>query len=273
MKIVFYAPDGSREKLLVASVLTGALRHGDEIGFVPIEQYAGVVSGADACACYGVRASTRIICEAYRAAGKRFVYFDKPYWGRGDYVRFAVDAWQPTAYFLQGHDATRLRRSGLELRYPVTLGRATLYAATAQTWADFYCLGSLRALEEALVKVLVATQEHVLYRPRPGYRVRHPELCEALGGAELAPDVPLAELLLKCSFLVTLGSNAAIEAAIYSVPVLVLGDNPAALLNANAPRVTREQFFSDLAWCQWTADEWLSGEAWAEVRRVMEIVR
>lgn len=270
MKVIFYAPDGAGDKQLVAAVMSGAKRHGDQVEYVPVEQYSGVVEEADAVACYGVRASTRIICEAYRRAGKRTLYFDKGYWGRGTYTRVAVDAWHPTKYFHCKRSEERLRKSGIDLAKRQLLDRPgdVLYAATTQTWCDFYDLGPGRALDELLVAMLCGVYPgRVKYRPRPGYAKKHPELGRPIDGAFYSDwETPLADELAKCERLVTIGSNAAVEALAAGVDVLVLGDNPCRLLNGAASTADRRAFFADLAWCQWTLDEYLSGEAWADVK-------
>ena len=274
MKVAFYAPDGAGDKLLVAAVMAGAKRHVDEVVYVPTYRYDGVIAGVDAAACYGVRASSRIILEAYRRAGKRTLFFDKGYWGRGVYTRVAIDAWQPTAYFQRGLSDERLRASNLEVP-PREAPRdgIVLYCATTQTWHDFYDLGPARAWDEMIVRLLAETHgaEKVVYRPRPAYAVKHPELCGPIDGVSISSGCPLADELPRCYRVVTIGSNAAIEAAAAGVPVKVLGDNPCRLLNGvrEFALKNRRQFFADLAWWQWTLEEYLSGEAWKFLKSVM----
>lgn len=272
MKVVFYAPDGAGDKLLVAAVMSGAKRHGDMVEFVPVERYVGVDGSADVAACYGVRASTRIILDAYRRAGKRTLFFDKAYWGRGKYTRVAIDAWHPHRYFRCGRPADRLQTSGLcfgKQRDRSYL--SVIYAATTQTWHDFYDLGPARALDELIVAMLAGVTDHkIIYRPRPAYAKKHPELGLPIEGADYSDwQTPLAEELDRCRLLVTLGSNAAVEALAAGVQVLVLGDNPCRQLNGGYSDAQRESFFRDLAYCQWEMDEYLSGEAWADVKETM----
>ena len=275
MRVAFYAPDGAGDKLLVAAVQAGAARHGDAVIYIQTHRYEGVLADADAAACYGVRASSRIILDAYRRAGKRVLFFDKG-WPRGIYTRVAVDAWQPTAYFRRGRSSDRLDRSGIVLKpwRSAAAGSKIIFAATTQTWLDFFDLGPGRALYELMVGMLAGMEPGlVVYRPRPAYAKKHPELCGPIAGAQMSdPAQPLAEALNDAMLLVTIGSNAAIEALIHGVPVLVLGDNPARLLNWRTTNVEAERpgFFADLAWTQWTMDEYLSGEAWAEIRQTMK---
>jgi len=275
LKLAFYASDGEGDKLLVAAVMAGAARHGDEARYIPWPSYDGVIAEADAVACYGVRASTRIITDAYRRAGKRSLYFDKGTWGRGIYTRVAVDAWQPTAYFRCGRPSDRLEKSGIVLKpWRGAAGAKIIFAATTQTWLDFYDIGHGRRLDELMIGMLAGLEPGiVVYRPRPAYARKHPELCGPIAGAELSdPTQPLAEALADCMLLVTIGSNTAVEALAAGVSVLVLGDNPCRLLNWRSVDVERErpQFFADLAWCQWKLDEYLSGEAWADIKETMK---
>lgn len=268
MKVAFYAPDGAGDKLLVAAVMGGAARHGDEVIFVPVNEYAGVVSDADVAACYGVRASTRIILDAYRRAGKRTLFFDKGYWGRGVYTRVAVDAWQPTKYLKRGCPRDRLDKTGLLIR-PIradTNSDVVIYAGTTQTWHDFCDLGPARALDELIIGLLSWQSYHpVVYRPRPAYAKKHPELCQSIKGAELS-TLSLDEDLARCRVLVTLGSNVAIDALAAGVPAHVLGDHPCQIFRDYSTRI---EFFADLSYCHWTLDEYHSGEAWADIKSVM----
>lgn len=273
MKLVFYAPDGAGDKLLVAAVMAGAQRHGDSVLYVPTFGYEGVIADADAAACYGVRASSRIILDAYRRTGKRTLFFDKAYWGRGRFSRVAVDAWHTPASLMRGRDDTRLRAIGPELepmREPAS--RSLIYAATTQTWCDLHDLGPARALDEVIVRLLIAQHPgRVIYRPRPAYAKKHPELCGEIDGAWLSdPAQPLADALKDCDLLVTLGSNAAVEARAAGVETLVLGDNPIQRLNGGRDQVARDDLFRRLAYCQWTLDEYLSGEAWADIKETLK---
>lgn len=273
LRLAFYAPDGTGDKLLVAAVMGGAARHRDHVKFIPIDQYDGVDYSADVVACYGVRASTRIITEAYRRAGKRSLFFDKGYWGRGIYTRVAVDAWQPTKYFRCNRPGDRLKASGLyvEQNSYETENGFIIYAATTQTWHDFYDLGPARSLDEIIVRLLAITYPgRVLYRPRPAYAKKHPELCAPIDNVVVSHgNVSLADELRSSSILVTLGSNAAVEAIAAGFMVQVLGDNPCSLLNGDTTFEQRKAFLADLAYCQWTLDEYHSGEAWANIKSVM----
>lgn len=272
MRIVFYAPDGAGDKLLVAAVMHGAKRHGDVVEYVPLDCYTGVDAAADVAACYGVRASTRIIIDAYRRAGKRVLFFDKGYWGRGTFTRVSIDGWHPTAYFRCGRGDTRLKAYGLQIAKTRRSGDGkVIYAATTQTWCDFYDLGPSRALDELLVAMLAAVYPgRVVYRPRPGYAKKHPELGRPIAGVGYSDwETPLATELEGAALLVTIGSNAAVEAVAAGVDVQVLGDNPCRLLNGEATDSQRYSFFRDLAWCQWTHDEYLSGVAWGDIRETM----
>jgi len=274
MKIIFYAPDGVGDKLLVAAVMGGAARHGDDVRFVVLSEYRGVIAEADVAACYGVRASSRIILDAYRRAGKRTLFFDKGYWGRGNYTRVAIDDWHPRFDWLREGARERLVASGLELCAPRALAdRNVIYAATTQTWCDFYDLGPARALDEIIVQLLSRQYpSRVVYRPRPAYAVKHPELCTAIAGAMLSnPATPLTLALEDCDLLVTLGSNAAVEARAAGVETCVLGEHPLRWLNGRRNAADVENLFAQLAYWQWTLEEYLSGDAWACIRRHLTV--
>lgn len=272
MQVVFYAPDGTGDKLLVAAVMGGAEAHGDEVQYVCAENYRGVVVAADAAACYGVRASTRIILDAYRRAGKKTLYFDKGF-VRGNYTRVAVDAWQPQVELQPDRSDDRLQASGLQLKPMRRVEEGSvIYAATTQTWVDFYNLGPARGLDEIIVRLLCAQYPgRVVYRPRPAYAKKHPELCGPIDGARLSdPTIPLVSELEGCDLLVTLGSNAAVEARAAGVKTLVLSDNPMKWLNGSHDEALRDKLFRKLAYCQWTLSEYLSGEAWSELKPLLE---
>lgn len=275
MKVVFYAPEGSYEKQLVAAVQGGAAAHGDEVVYRSVGSYAGVEAGADVAACAAVRASSRMVLEDYRRAGRRTLFFDKGYWGRGVYTRVAIDAWQPRA--LPERPDDRLAASGLSLAgwRSSEAGHPVIYCGTTQTWHDFHDLGSARAVDEMWVRWLVEAcgSRPVRYRPRPAYAKKHPELCGPIEGAALSTGPLADELAAGCHVLVTIASNAAIEALAAGVKVMVMGEHPARALSSRsiemplAPSAERRQrLFAALAWCQWTLAEWWSGEAWSSLR-------
>lgn len=148
-----------------------------------------------------------------------------------------------------------------------------VYAATTQTWHDFYNLGRSRELDAGVITLLASLYPgRVVYRPRPTYAIKHPELCLPIGGATLSRHRALVDELRHAELLVTLGSNAAVEALALGVPTIVLGDNPCRVMNG-APNnwvEARERLFNALSMCQWRLDEYASGVGWNHIQALLQ---
>lgn len=125
--------------------------------------------------------------------------------------------------------------------------------------------------QDVLCRLRKFTDREIWYRPHPG-RTRLPavlpENCKVVSNEE-----PLREQLKHAHALVVWTSNAAHEALLMGVPVIYEGPSLAAaelsvpgVENVEAPvYADRRQYFWDLAWQQWNAEEINKGIAFKHV--------
>ena len=285
MFFVFYAAEKDRNFMLGEALAEGAKTHGDEVEIVPQKMFQGVRGDADGGACLGVKRAGKRLLNAHIQAGRRFLFWDKAYLDRANYIRVSVDAWQPTAYYQRQRPPDRFERFGLKIEPRRSGGAEILFAGSSQKYANFHDLGDATEYAGRVVRRLKKSmkirQRPIVYRPKPSWAANHPEECKPIDGTRFsAPGTPIREELANCHLLVTHGSNAAVDALLAGVPVMALGNGIFNRMSMGErydliedpyfpPDEERLQFFYDLAYCQWTKEELRSGEAWADLRRTL----
>lgn len=282
MKFAFYVAEKDRNWGLAEAVAESAAVHGDEVEIIPQRMFQGVRGDADGGACLGVKRAGKRLLGAHLQAGRHFLFFDKAYMNRANYVRVSVDAWQPTAYFRRQRPADRFERMHLTIEPRHGNGEEVMFAGSSQKYCNFHDLGDATQYAERVVRKLKKnTKRQIIYRPKPSWAVHHAEDCKPIESTRLsAPGTPIREELARCHLLVTHGSNAAADALLAGVPVMMLGDGIFSPMSMGEDyrRIEdpyfpsdeeRSQFFYDLAYCQWTLDEFRSGEAWADLRSTL----
>lgn len=107
------------------------------------------------------------------------------------------------------------------------------------------------------------SKREVRFRPHPLGNVGPLEGCTY-------STVPIAEDFKDCWAVVTFNSNSSIEALMEGIPIFTFDVGAMAkditnhwIQDIERPSMhAREQFFADLAYCQWTPEEMKSGAAW-----------
>lgn len=280
MRMQFFVAAKDRNWELAEAVQAGARVHGDEVVIADQREVVTLPEGFDAGACLGVKRAAKRLLAAHVEAGRHFALFDKGYMRRESFVRVSIDAWQPLAYFQRARPSDRFDRLGIRLQ-PRKRGRHIVFAGSSQKYANFHGLGDATAYAEGVIAtVRERTDRPIVYRPKPSWAANHADECAPIEGTIYAgPEKPLAHWLEGAHALVTHGSNAALDALAAGVPVIVLGESIARPMSASMEQIEepyfpgdaeRLQFFSDAAYAQWTLEELRSGEAWADLRTVME---
>lgn len=287
MRFVFYVADKDRNWGLAEALRDGARVHGDAVEIVDQRTFAGVREDADGGACLGVKTAARRLLNAHLQAGKRFLLFDKGFMRRSEYLRVSVDDWQPTAYFRQGRPPKRFERLNIKVepRRPSTKSSHIIFANSSQKVYNFHGVGDATLYATRCVaKIRRYSQRPIVYRPKPSWAAHHPDECPPIEGTTYAgPETGLRQWLDNAHLLVTFASNAAFDALAAGVPAMVCGsfvwsklgmeENFKAIETPTWPTDDeRRDFFADLAYCQWTVEEYRSGEAWREIRRTLERV-
>jgi len=283
-----------RERKLYEALANGARAHGDTIDMMPSGNFEGVQPDCDLAIVFGCKGSSRKISEAYMRQSKQIMFLDKPHFrpiglgqkGMKNLWRLSVDGFYPHHYFRCGRPPDRFEQWGVKLqpwRDNNKDGKHVLVAGSSQKFHDFhgvrgpvqhYYGGLLRRIKDGWLGETV-------YRPKPSFAVRHSDKVQPMQGKMLSrmskPKDRIWKELENCWCLVTWGSNAALDALISGVPILTVGDSIAKTMSDCNGRVDltvkidnpwhpsdeeRHQFFSDIAYCQFTPEEMKDGFAW-----------
>lgn len=282
MKLHVHVASGKeREEGLALSLTKGLARFGDTIATSPVDKFRKPDPEADIGAVFGLKGHSRWIMEAYRAAGKHTIMFDKALirvpGSALKQLRVCLNDDTPLRYLMRHHRSfERWERFKIDLRPRRESGSrdAIVLALSSQKYCDYFGLGDATAYATRVAADIraVTRKRSIIYRPKPSWHDFQP-----VDGTILSrPPEGLGTLLESAHVLVTHGSSAAIDALIYGVPAICLGRSAASPVSGNsldtihAPHfpsdLARWQWLCNLAWCQWSVEELQSGEAWGFIR-------
>lgn len=286
-RFAFYAPD-ERRLHLANTLAVGARVHGDVVeAFGDAAALSKALADYDGIAVLGVTLiGSKTLCKEAASANKSFLAFDKGYVHRKRYLRVSANSWQPLAYF-QRFPRSSVRWEKFEIpvkpRKPLSNKARILFAGACPTYHWFFDLVDLMEYNVGVVQSLkVHSSREVRYRPQPSWVLKYPSEVQAIPGASTSwPETSIEEELGRSHLLVTHSSSAAIGALLEGVPTMILGDGLAKPISLGATAwdqletplwpadEVRHQFFSDMAYCQWTYGEYSSGEAWRHIRTTL----
>jgi hypothetical protein len=279
-RVVFFASDKPREQALARAFLRGAGIHRCRT-----EQRALCaepnVGKADVIAMVGVK--SRALWERVVAAGAIPIMLDKGYvrtrragarvW---EFWRVAVGAHHPTETGLMRRKmpSDRFDALGLDPSPWRNRGAQIVIAGSSAKYHAFYGLPEPNEYYSQLVRDIRArTHRPIIYRPKPSFKDAVP-----IDGTEFSSgDETINDALWGAHALVTHGSNACFEAALLGVPSIVLGDAVAAPISSRSLddleeplKGKREQWFANLAYHQFTQQEFEDGVAWAHLGKQID---
>jgi hypothetical protein len=291
LNVVFYASDKPREAMLAAALGEGVRAFGDAFevrrtaDYGDDQLYEGPSQGTQVACVFGVKGKSRQIMRDHRDMHRATVYLDKGYTrtkgesGHTEYSRVAVNAADPLAYFQSfRRRSDRWDRLGIQMRPRKANGGHVLFCASTQKYHDFHDLGDAREYAaKVLFRIRKQSDRLIVYRPKPSDNAK-----PLAGYAFSSGSTSIVEALRGCHCLVTHGSSAAIDALFAGVPALVLGSGIARpVAETEIERIERPswpnesqlmQWAHDMAYTQWTAREFRSGEAWQDLRaRILEL--
>lgn len=281
-----------REIAIGQALKAGFEAHGDRVTVLATADYAGAREKTQLAVTIGIKGRSKAVFDDHLRSARHALLVDKSYFGRSEFLRLALDGFQPRSLHAEERPHDRLQRLGVRFgapRAPQKRG-VVIYAGSSQKYCDWHGLGDATAYAtgvcHAINKVFgtgneLKSSRVVLYRPKPSWVAGHAEDARPVPETVFSgPDVKLAALLPDCHALVTHGSNAAVEAVAAGIPVVVLergtcgAERVANLdLEADLPRPgfpgedERRQWAANLAYHQFTLEEISSGYAWGLIQK------
>jgi len=177
--------------------------------------------------------------------------------GSGDHRNVGSDCDRWMALCLEGLDLKPWRETGEHIVVFGQMGVHDHRFSMPPNWPD-----------EILDRLLLLTPRKVLYRPKPSRpRLLNRPHPNAMGLVPEWKDIPLERLLQNAWATVVYNSKCAVESIRRGIPALY--DGTQSIISSlvergincieTPPQPAREQFFYDLAYAQWSADEVATG--------------
>jgi hypothetical protein len=272
MRVVVFRDPHPRSLRICDSVVEGVKRLGWSVIETSVPHVAPL---GDLIVGYGWRNFPTY--DAYRRAGLPFIYIDLGYWvrkkARSDYGgnhKVVLNGRHATPYFQRNRSGDRLAVSegAPQLRPWQPDGNHIVLAGLSAKGAASSGLYPLQWEMEAIKALRRVTRRTIVYRPKPSWRDARP-----IRGTIFSPASETIESVLEgAAGLVTLHSNAAIDALVNGVPIYAYEGLASAMSVAqiadivSRPRrdIDRDQFLRDVAYCHWRRSEIASGEVFAQ---------
>lgn len=281
--VYHYRQPFTKQLALCEALRAGLATAGED--FTAIHGFAEVAD-VDGLLLFGIGGESKSVYDAYKAAGKRIVFFDKGY-PRGGYgmYRVAVDDFQPLHYLMgTPRRRDRLDAMGKYVRfqsYDRKPGDAILFDGASNKYCLWQGLGDWLEWGQ---RMLLVTRRHtdrpIIYRPRPSHNVG--DIAAVVAGMDRVEfsQGPLADDLARARVVVSFGGNIGWDCAMAGVPHFAMGDSVARPVSETSwyrmdtPFVPtsslRLQWASNVAYCQWTAEEIAGGKAWPIIAQQLE---
>jgi hypothetical protein len=229
----------------------------------------------DVAVIYGVHKPSapfgkKRIIEGQRSRGRRFVVLERGYLQRDRYYAAGWGGLNGRADFCnRGMPSDRFEALGLAIGPWRTDGDHVVLCGQVPTDASVQHVAHEAWLADTARALARATHRPILYRPHPLGPGRPVPGTTSSRGRSLEQDL---EGAWAC---VTFSSNAAVDAALAGIPVFACDEGSMALAIANRdlsdidrPAMPdREQWAFDLAYAQWTLEEFANGACWQHLGR------
>ena len=214
----------------------------------------------------------RVIAEQ-KAKGLRTIVLETGYLNRGDgeehHYAAGFDGLNGRADFRnEGMPPDRFHQLNIEIKPWKVPGENIILCGQVPWDASVDHIDFAAWLIQARDAIRHWSDKPIVFRPHP--KVQLPPLVGCLYST-----APLNADLQNAHACVTFNSNSAVEAVLEGVPVFAFDQGSMALKVANRrfenladpEKPSRFEWASDLAYCQWTLDEFRSGEAWRNLFR------
>jgi hypothetical protein len=279
--VLFFYSAKERDEELAAAFQEGVLACGErcETRLLPA---ASEDTDADFIGLIGTKNQTLI--KHFRARGRNVLYFDKGFSDRASKHRNGAGMWrvsvntqQPTEYVATArHDLRRWQEIFGQTELPPwrRRGKQIVIAHSSEKYSRLADLPSpTEWVERVVAEVRKHTDRAIFYRPKPSWKAATP-----IPGARFVRDWPLARVLKGAHALITHGSYVCVDALVAGIPAIILGDavtrpvSSTSLAEIEAPRLAsmeeRQQILANLAWAQYSIDEYRNGFAWRMIKEL-----
>ncbi len=241
---------------------------------------------ADIAILYGMGPSNLVIYNRFRDAGKPTVTIDLGYWNRGGphnqnaYYKVSVNYWHPNQYLMKLNSTPwRFNRHNLTIqpwkRDTEHCRHAVLVAGMGTKGCDLYGIRHQSWDRWAVEEIQKYTDRKIIYRPKPSEVNPKP-----IDGTILSQSHENVKDIISRSWcIVTHHSNVAVDALLLGIPAICYGGAASCTLKSKIKDVEtpdyidREQFFHNLAYCQFSLQEMTTGECWGYIKnKVLPLV-
>lgn len=272
MKVCIFRYHHRRSKELAAALADGVAA----MGWTPIvtDQERIVLScNADVFASYGW--VNKPLFDLYRDTGRTFLYLDLGYWSRkngmGDYSGYhkvVVNGRHATAYFKVDRPDDRLDDAPTIQGWRGD-GSHIVVAGMSAKSAPASGFRPLEWEHRVIAEIRKLCDRPIVYRPKPSWKDARP----IVGTRFSSVRETIRDALAGAYGLVTLHSNAAIDALAAGVPICaseglasaVSCESIAELINRPRRDMDREAFLRQVSYCHWTRHEISDGKMFAQM--------
>ena len=273
--IVYFAPGNARSQLVGQAMLRGIRNFDPTVQLISSQRYRGPNSRI--AVFYGLSDGLRQVFDDYRQDERRkAIYVDLGYWGRRKKTRFdgyhkiSIDSRHPTGYFQTvEHPADRFRSHSIQIKPWREDGRHILVIGMSGKGALAEGFVPEQWERRTVMQLRELTKRPIVYRPKPNWIGAKPIM-----GAAFQRESPIEHALADAWAVVCHHSNVAVEAILAGVPAIcplgvasVMAGHRLEQIDAPPMPEGREQWASDIAYCQWTMAEMQSGAAWRHLRK------
>jgi hypothetical protein len=284
MKVICWYSQHKREEQLARRMADGIRLRGDT-AFLRVKNLDDPGEDCDLACIVGVK--NLQMYQDYLARGVHVAYWDKGYIRRLwrdengkeewlDYWRVSVNMHQPLPFIEKAKKGPqRAREAGMELMPWRKHGEAIIVDGSSAKHYAFHDLGNPTDVAKRIVDELrMLTPRPIIYRPKPSWTGAVP-----IEGTEYSNGKDYRPAFARAHALVTYGSNLCYDAALAGVPSIVLGQGVARPISSTSleeienPRLAtdaeRQQWVSNVAWCQFKKEEMNNGVAWDTVKEML----
>lgn len=282
MKIAVYCREDTAPHQTVAAYVKEGAAQAGELAWIFCKDDPQLQAEADTVVVFGIGGNAKEVWDANK--GKNRILLDKPYVRGGKkgasryhQVRIAINDFQPINYMHKfPRPADRWRALGVDVRMTrFTPGTRILLDGASNKYCLWNDLGDWQTWGQAMVdRIRQHTDTPIIYRPRPSHNE-----APLVQNAELSQG-PLADDFARARIVVSHGGNIGFDAVVAGIPHFAIGSSAArnvsetSWFKVGVPRglsnARRQQWLNDLAYTQWTQQEFLEGHAWRYIRTVIE---